>query len=217
MLAVTCILLILCMTSGSTKVIFGLFLRSFSWYLQYFLGSVLTQEEECNFTDGNWCNFHSTGNSHWFLTTGSKLDLKYSKNVPKSGFDGDPESNIKLFLGKKWFFNNFFADQFLASIAEPDKFTPSSSIRWVNKKFQVPERCFSFDVYLSGSFERLRVLVEKSNSSFDVQEIKGGINEWRRVHFHLTLEHNGTILFEVNNTFFYSNVFERLTSQLFWL
>ena len=96
----------------------------------------------------------------------------------------------------------FFTDHFLTTIAEPEEFTPSSSIRWIDKKFQQSSEksCLSFDVYLSGSFERARVLVEKSDSSFDLkQEIKGAFNEWREVRFHLTLEHNETIYFEVKS------------------
>ena len=85
----------------------------------------------------------------------------------------------------------------MASIAKPDKFNQSSRIRWRDKKFKSPELCLSFYVFLSGSFEKAQVIVEKSDSSFDLKEIKGGINEWTEVRFHLTLGYNDTLYFEV--------------------
>ena len=76
----------------------------------------------------------------------------------------------------------------------------TASIKWNEEKsqnFNNKERCFSFFVFLSGSFELARVLVEKDNDTFDLyHEIQGPFNEWKEARFKLVQEKGETIWLE---------------------
>ena len=77
----------------------------------------------------------------------------------------------------------------------------TSSIKWKEEEedlsFKYEERCLSFFVYLGGSFEKARVLLEKPDGSFDLyHEIKGPFDEWRETRLKVSQHKNQTIWFE---------------------
>lgn len=70
-----------------------------------------------------------------------------------------------------------------------------------NKGFSNQERCLSFFVYLSGSFDMLRIVVEKSNGSTQVYPdiIKGPFSQWRSFHLKIGPQDlEDTIIFEAS-------------------
>ena len=89
-------------------------------------------------------------------------------------------------------------DEFLISIAR--NASGIASIQWnEDKAFDNEERCIWFFVYLGGSYDVSRVLVEKSDGTFETyHEIKGPFNEWREARFklHQSAAKNETIYFE---------------------